>query len=101
MTARATSTVDARSDPSRDAARLYQEGMIAGVIGAATVAVWFLPLHTAAGRPPYTPTVLGSALFRPGALASPETLSASLEMVRMFTWGHMLGFPALGGLSSR
>ena len=101
MTARATSTVDALYDPSRDAARLYQEGMIAGVIGAATVAVWFLLLDTAAGRPLYTPTVLGSALFRPGALASPETLSVSLEMVGMFTWVHMLVFAALGGIASR
>src|SRR5438128_11383031 len=101
MTARATSTVDALYDPSRDAARLYQEGMIAGVIGAATVAVWFLLLDTAAGRPLYTPTVLGTAIFRRAALASPETLSVSLEMVGMFTWVHMLVFAALGGLASR
>jgi len=101
MTARATPTVEALPDPTRDAARLYQEGMIAGVIGAATVAVWFLLLDTAAGRPFYTPTVLGSALFRRGALASPETLSVSLEMVGMFTWVHMLVFAALGGIASR
>jgi hypothetical protein len=101
MTARATSTADAVSDPAQDAARLYQEGMIAGVIGAATVALWFLVLDTAAGRPLYTPTVLGSALFRRGALASPETLSVSLEMVAMFTWIHVLVFAALGGLASR
>jgi hypothetical protein len=36
MTACATPTVDSLSDPAHDAARLYQEGMIAGVIGAAT-----------------------------------------------------------------
>jgi hypothetical protein len=101
MTARATSTVDALHDPAQDAARLYQEGMIAGVIGAATVALWFLILDTAAGRPFYTPTVLGSALFRRGALASPETLSVSLEMVAMFTWVHTLVFAALGGIASR
>lgn len=101
MTARATSTVDALHDPAQDAARLYQEGMIAGVIGAATVALWFLILDTAAGRPLYTPTVLGSALFRRGALASPETLSVSLEMVAMFTWVHTLVFAALGGIASR
>jgi len=101
MTAHATPTVDSRSDPARDTARLYQEGMIAGVIGAATVALWFLLLDTAAGHPLYTPTVLGSAIFRRGALASPETLSVSLEMVGMFTWVHMLVFAALGGVASR
>jgi hypothetical protein len=101
MTARATSTADAVSDPTRDAARLYQEGMIAGVIGAGTVALWFLVLDAAAGRPLYTPTVLGTALFRPGALAQPEMLSVSVEMVVMFTWVHTLVFAGLGGLASR
>jgi hypothetical protein len=101
MTARATPTVDALPDPARDAARLYQEGMIAGVIGAATVALWFLLLDSAAGRPLYTPTVLGTAIFRRAALSSPETLSVSLEMVLMFTWIHVLVFAALGGIASR
>jgi len=94
-------TADALSDPAHDAARLYQEGMIAGVIGAATVALWFLLLDTAAGHPLYTPSVLGTAIFRHAALASPETLSVSLEMVGMFTWIHVLIFAALGGIVSR
>ena len=94
-------TADALSDPAHDAARLYQEGMIAGVIGAATVALWFLLLDTAAGHPLYTPSVLGTAIFRHAALASPETLSVSLEMVGMFTWIHVLIFAALGGVASR
>src|SRR5438552_17052421 len=97
----ATPTVDVLHDPTHDAARLYQEGMLTGVIGAATVALWFLLLDTASGHPLYTPTVLGTAIFRHGALASPETLSVSLEMVGMFTWIHMLVFAALGGIASR
>ena len=101
MTARATPTVEALSDAPHDAARLYQEGMIAGVIGAAAVALWFLLLDSAAGHPLYTPTVLGTAIFRRAALASPETLSVSLEMVGMFTWIHVLIFAALGGIASR
>jgi hypothetical protein len=96
-----TPTVDAISDPARDTARLYQEGMIAGVIGAAAVALWFLLLDTAAGHPLYTPTVLGTAIFRNSALATPETISVSLEMVAMFTWVHVLVFAALGGVASR
>src|SRR5213080_4614027 len=101
MTARATPTVEALSDSPPDTARLYQEGMTAGVIGAATVAVWFLLLDSASGRPLYTPTVLGTAIFRRAALATPETLSVSLEMVGMFTWIHVLIFAALGGVASR
>ena len=89
------------ASPTADASRLYQEGMIAGVIGAATVALWFLLLDTVSGRPFYTPTVLGTALFRHGAgLASPETLPVSMEMVWMFTWVHALAFAALGGIAS-
>jgi hypothetical protein len=98
MTARTTSTADLLA--VRDSARLYQEGMIAGILGAATVALWFLLLDSAAGRPLYTPTVLGAAIFRRGDLASPETLSVSLEMVGMFTWVHTLVFVALGGVAS-
>jgi hypothetical protein len=87
---------------SPDAASLYGEGIVAGVIGAATVAVWFLILDTINGRPLYTPTVLGTALFRRGAgLESLETLPVSLEMVLMFTWVHGLAFAAIGGVASR
>ncbi|HXG15385.1 MAG TPA: hypothetical protein VNK50_04005 [Calidithermus sp.] len=85
-----------------DTARLYGEGIVAGVIGAATVAVWFLLVDAVRGRPLYTPTVLGTALFRRGAgLESPDTLPVSVEMVLMFTWVHGLAFAAIGGLASR
>src|SRR5438874_1683854 len=99
MTARATPTVEALSDSPPDTARLYQEGMTAGVIAAATVALWFVLLDGASGHPLYTPTVLGTAIFRRAALATPETLSVSLETVGMFTWIHVLIFAALGAAS--
>src|SRR5258707_13458172 len=100
MTARATPTVDAVSEPVSDTARLYQEGMIAGVIGAITVAVWFLLLDTAAGHPFYTPTVLGTAIFRPRAPAPPATLAVSLETGGKFTLVTILVFPGPGGFPS-
>ena len=87
---------------TRDSATIFQDGIIAGVLGALAVALWFLVLDAIAGRPFYTPTVLGTALFRHGAgLESPETLPISLEMVGMFTWVHTLLFVAIGGLASR
>jgi hypothetical protein len=43
--------------------RLAREGVIAGIIGATAVAVWFLVVDVVAGHPLYTPTLLGSALF--------------------------------------
>ena len=84
-----------------DAARLYQEGVVAGLIGAATIALWFLVLDTVSGRPLSTPTLLGTALFRPGTVLAPESVPVSLEMVAMFTWVHALVFVGFGGLASR
>ncbi|HLA80228.1 MAG TPA: hypothetical protein VJP78_01175, partial [Thermoleophilia bacterium] len=90
--------------PDTDAAetsKVYLEGIVAGVIGAATIAIWFLILDTINGRPLYTPAVLGTALFRRGeGLASPEILSISFEMVLMYTWVHVLVFAFLGGIVS-
>lgn len=82
-------------------ATIATDGIVAGLIGASAVAVWFLVLDTLAGRPLYTPTVLGLALFKRGAgLDAPDALPASLEMVGMFTWVHALAFIALGGAAS-
>ena len=84
-----------------DLSKLYQEGIVAGVLGAATIAVWFLILDSLSGRPLYTPTVLGTALFRNGVgLESPETLPISFDMVLVFTWIHVLVFGVIGGIAS-
>jgi hypothetical protein len=40
-----------------------REGVIAGIIGAASVALWFLIIDSIAGRPFFTPAVLGASLF--------------------------------------
>jgi hypothetical protein len=106
MTARSDATEapvsSTQETRANDVVRLYQEGMIAGVIGAATVAVWFLILDAIRGQPLWTPTVLGTALFRRGAgLGDAATLPVSFEMVGMFTWVHGLVFAALGGIAAR
>jgi len=86
--------------PSRDVTRLYQEGLVAGLIGAATVALWFLIIDSIQGRPLYTPTILGSALFRHGAAPWLDAVP-DLEMVLMFTWVHGLAFVVIGGIVAR
>lgn len=97
----ATKSVLPRSDPE-EISRLYLEGIVAGVIGAATIAIWFLILDTVNGRPLSTPTVLGTALFRRGeGLGSPESLPISFEMVLLYTWVHGLVFAVIGGVASR
>src|SRR5712691_3600766 len=85
------------SAPPLDTTRVYQEGIIAGIMGALSVALWFLVLDVAHGRPFYTPTVLGTALFGRGVWpATLETLPPSFEMVAMFTWVHVLAFAGVG-----
>jgi hypothetical protein len=100
--ARASIPVDPDPPASFQTSQFYQEGMIAGALGALTIAVWFLLVDSLAGRPLWTPTVLGTAIFRGGAgLGTPETLTVSLEMVLMFTWVHVLVFVGLGGIAAR
>jgi hypothetical protein len=101
MTARPGVTIAVPPVPGSDTARLFQEGIVAGVLAAITVAVWFFVLDIIQGRPFYTPTVLGTALFGRGAgLAPLENVPPSLEMVLMFTWVHGLAFAAIGGIVS-
>jgi hypothetical protein len=100
--ARPTAALDTAPPVTREVTALYQEGMVAGVLGAIAVAVWFLVLDSLSGRPFWTPTVLGTAIFRRGAgLEAAETMSASFEMVLMFSWLHGLAFAALGGIAAR
>ncbi len=81
---------------------LYQQGIVAGVIGASTVAVWFFLVDLFNGRPFYTPNVLGTALFRHGiGLDNPQALAISLEMVLVYTWVHGMVFCLIGGIASK
>lgn len=85
-----------------ETSRVYAEGIVAGLIGAATIAVWFLIWDTIHGQPLYTPMLLGSALFRRSeALSGSQGLRVSMEMVLMYTWVHGLVFCVIGGLASR
>ena len=105
MSAQRSTSSDTSPLPRAQAAelsRVYQEGLVAGLIGAATIAIWFFILDLFTLRPLYTPTVLGTALFRQGeGLASSESLQASLELVLMFTFVHCLVFIILGVVASR
>jgi hypothetical protein len=76
---------------------VYAEGVLVGLAGAAAIALWFFLIDVLEGRPLYTPTVLGTALFRGGrGLEDPAHLAVSLEMVISFTWVHALVFLILG-----
>jgi hypothetical protein len=91
--------ITARSSKVTD---IYQQGIVAGVIGAATVAIWFFIIDVFSGRPFYTPNVLGTALFRRGSgLDQPQALAISVEMVLSYTWVHGLAFCVIGGFASK
>lgn len=91
---RAESRIPERADP-------YLDGIIAGTIGAATIAFWFLILDTVKGRPLYTPSVLGTVFFKPGVLLpTPESMPVSFELVLVYTWVHWLVFCVIGGAAS-
>src|SRR5262245_34891950 len=98
MTVHSRAADSIASEPRTQAgSAVYAEGITAGLLGAATIALWFLVMDTIRGRPFYTPTVLGTALLKgSAALARPGTLSPDLETVRTFTWLHVLVFLLIG-----
>ena len=80
---------------------VYLDGLIAGIIGAVVIAIWFLFLDTVSGLPFYAPTVLGTALFLgPEDLASTEAVQLSLNLTLMYTWVHVLAFGMLGEIAA-
>jgi hypothetical protein len=95
-----TSAPHAVSEPS-EFSSVYIEGVFAGLIGAATIAVWFLILDLYNGRPFYTPNVLGAALSLSGTIPDPATASISMELVVFYTWVHALVFCGIGGLAAK
>src|SRR5438132_13476469 len=97
-----TASPGAPISPQAEAPNVYAEGILAGLVGAGTIALWFLILDTIRGRPFYTPTVLGTALFGGGAgLSAPAQLPASLDLVLSFTWVHVLAFLLIGVAAAR
>jgi hypothetical protein len=97
-----TTTVSAPTTRPYDSTRVYQDGIVAGVLAALAVALWFLIFDSARGRPLYTPSVLGTALFGRGTSLAPlEATAVSGDMVLMFTWVHGMVFAGLGGIAAR
>ncbi|HEY7040698.1 MAG TPA: hypothetical protein VID28_17675 [Methylomirabilota bacterium] len=74
--------------------RTVREGIWAGLLGAAAVAVWFLVYDTAAGVPLRTPALLGAALFH--GLREPSALQITLPLVLLYTVVHGAAFVAFG-----
>ncbi|MBX6363577.1 MAG: hypothetical protein IRZ00_06885 [Gemmatimonadetes bacterium] len=74
--------------------RTVREGLIAGLLGATAVAVWFLIVDAAAGRVFFTPSALGSALFY-GARSVAEVYN-DFATVAGYTLLHYVAFIIAG-----
>jgi hypothetical protein len=78
--------------------RILREGAIAGAVGAAVVAVWFLVYDLAAGVPFRTPALLAAALFQ--GLREPEMLVITPGLVAAYTLLHGAAFVVFGWLAA-
>ncbi len=73
---------------------ILREGVVAGLIGAAVVALWFLVFDIARGRPFLTPGLLGAAVFQ--GITDPAAVTPSFGNVLGYTIIHGLAFIAFG-----
>jgi hypothetical protein len=78
----------------REGRSVLREGTIAGLLGAATVALWFLIFDALRGKPVLTPTVLGTAVFY--GVKDPTGLEPALGPIAGYTIVHGLLFIAFG-----
>lgn len=67
-----------------------RDGLVAGLLGAVAVAVWFLLVDLALREPFYTPAALGTLLFRGGG--GPEAVSIQPGVVLGYTAVHFAAF---------
>ncbi|MBI1797718.1 MAG: hypothetical protein HY076_08405 [Candidatus Eisenbacteria bacterium] len=91
-------TVDRAASPPVTRARtgdILLDGLFTGAIGALAVAIWFLIVDSLAGRPLFTPALLGSVLLHGGASAAQGVVVAPLE-VAAYTAFHFAAFLVAG-----
>ncbi|HJU90903.1 MAG TPA: hypothetical protein VJ672_16050 [Gemmatimonadaceae bacterium] len=72
---------------------LAREGLIAGFLGATSVALWFLIVDSIAGRPLHTPTLLGTGLF---SIFGPVGNDSVMAAVLGYTIFHYAAFTLAG-----
>lgn len=77
-----------------NAGRMIREGFVAGLVGAAAVAAWFLIVDTVAGRPFFTPAALGGFFF--WGARDPAQVQIAVPAVAAYTLLHIILFFAVG-----
>ena len=79
-------------------ARILREGFVAGLVGAAAVAVWFFLVDVIGGNPFYTPSMLGSAVF--WGLRDPALVEVDFPTVIAYTMLHVVLFALIGMIAA-
>jgi hypothetical protein len=74
--------------------RIVRNGTIAGLLGAATVALWFMLVDAARGRLFETPALLAAALLHGTSAAQP--LHTTWSLVLQYSIVHVAAFVAFG-----
>src|SRR5439155_26417059 len=82
--------------PMASNSRYVREGIVAGLIGAAIIAVWFLIYGAARGRPFRTPALLGAATFE--GVRDPALVPTGAHLVVPYTVLHGVVFAMIGVL---
>ncbi len=77
---------------------ILRQGIVAGLIGALVVAVWFLVVDSIAGRPLFTPAALGSAILN--GTGPPVGVEFSAATVLGYTMMHFAAFLLAGVVAS-
>jgi hypothetical protein len=73
---------------------IVREGVVAGTLGGAIVALWYLLCDTIGGRPFHTPALLGAIFFN--GLRGHDVSAVTLAPVLSFTLLHFAAFIAFG-----
>jgi hypothetical protein len=87
-------SAQAPADARADLSALATDGLFSGIIGAFTVAIFFLILDIVDGRPLFTPSLLGSVVFLGANAESVNTVS--LPMAAVYTGLHFGAFFCIG-----
>ena len=77
---------------------LLHDGIIAGLIGASAIAIWFLIIDTIAGHPFRTPAALGNGLI--DVFGPADVTDSAVTFVLAYTVFHFAAFMFVGLLAS-
>ena len=89
---------DRPSTGGTEMSTVVREGIVAGLIGAGVVALWFFLLDLVAGRMLFTPAALGSAMLY--GVSAADGVILSVGTVLGYSLYHVAAFTLLGIIAS-